>query len=63
MRAVFTLTPSSCADAVKPNPEQLEAFFAALCKTDMELDENILSKAEYEKAVAGKRHFRDHVAV
>jgi predicted transcriptional regulator YheO len=35
------------------------AFLDALCKTDMQLDENILSKAEYDKAMAGKRHFRD----
>ena len=46
-------------DQVLTDPEQLEAFIAALCKTDMALDENILSKDEYEKAVAGKRHFRD----
>ena len=45
-------------DEVLADPEQLEAFIAALCKTDMTLDENILSKDEYEKAVAGKRHFR-----
>ena len=50
-------------EAVRPDPEQLEAFFASLCKTDMQLDENILSQAEYEKAVAGKRHFRDYAAV
>lgn len=50
-------------EAVRNNDEQLDAFFAALCKTDMELDENILSKAEYDKAVAGKRHFRDYATV
>jgi hypothetical protein len=27
------------------------------------LDENILSKDEYEKALAGKRHFRDFTTV
>jgi hypothetical protein len=25
----------------------------------MQLDENILSRPEYEKALAGKRHWRD----
>lgn len=50
-------------DAVRNDPVQLEAFLAALCKTDMKLDENILSKTEYDKAVAGKRHFRDHATV
>jgi predicted transcriptional regulator YheO len=46
-------------DDVLANRDHLEAFMAAMCKTDMVLDENILSKAEYEKALAGKRHFRD----
>ena len=45
------------------NTEILEAFIKALCKTDMVLDENILSKDEYEKALAGKRHFRDITTV
>lgn len=50
-------------EAVKPDADMLETFFASLCKTDMELEENILSKTEYQKAVAGKRHFRDHAVV
>jgi predicted transcriptional regulator YheO len=41
------------------NEERLFAFIDTLCKIDMELDENILSKDEYDKALAGKRHFRD----
>ncbi len=45
------------------NKENLEVFIKALCKTDMVLDENILSKDEYEKALAGKRHFRDFTTV
>ena len=45
-------------DQVLEDREQLESFIAALCKTDMVLDENILSKDEYQKASAGKRHFR-----
>ena len=49
-------------DEVRDNQQQLDAFIEALCKTDMVLDENILSKDEYEKAMAGKRHFRDFVA-
>jgi hypothetical protein len=28
-------------------------------KTDMVLDENILSKDEYEKAVKGKKHWKE----
>jgi hypothetical protein len=47
------------AEEVRNNSETLDSFIKALCKTDMVLDENILSKDEYEKALAGKRHFRD----
>jgi predicted transcriptional regulator YheO len=47
---------------VRNDKAKLDAFIDALCKTDMVLDENILSKDEYEKALAGKRHFRDFVA-
>ena len=46
-------------DEVRTHRDELDAFIAALCKTDMTLDENILSKDEYAKALAGKRHFRD----
>jgi predicted transcriptional regulator YheO len=47
---------------VRNDKAKLDAFIDALCKTDMVLDENILSKDEYDKALAGKRHFRDFVA-
>ncbi len=50
-------------DEIRNNPDYLDAFINALCKTDMVLDENILSKDEYENALAGKRHFRDFTAV
>ncbi len=50
-------------DEVGNNQQQLDSFIAALCKTDMNLDENILSKDEYDKAMAGKRHFRDFASV
>lgn len=49
-------------DGVLPNPERIAEFFRNYCRTDMTLDENILSKPEYQKAVAGKRHFKDYVA-
>ena len=49
-------------DEVRTRSDELDAFIAALCKTDMNLDENILSKDEYAKALAGKRHFRDFAA-
>jgi len=51
------------AEEVRHDEDKLDAFINALCKTDMVLDENILSKDEYEKALAGKRHFRDFSGV
>ncbi len=49
-------------EEVRKNQEKLDGFINAICKTDMVLDENILSKDEYEKALTGKRHFRDFEA-
>jgi predicted transcriptional regulator YheO len=46
-------------EEVMKSQERLEAFFKNLCRTDMQLDENILSKDEYAKALKGKRHFKD----
>ena len=39
--------------------EQLSAFVDNLLRTDFELDENILSKDEYQNALNGKRHHLD----
>ena len=39
--------------------ERMETFFRDFCRTEMLLDENILSKDEYAKALKGKRHFKD----
>ncbi len=50
-------------DHVLASREATEEFFRRYCATDMELDENILSRPEYEKALAGKRHWRDGAAV
>jgi predicted transcriptional regulator YheO len=44
---------------VMKSQECIEAFFKNFCRTDMQLDENILSKDEYAKAIKGKRHFKD----
>ena len=46
-------------DEVMKSQERLGTFFQNLCRTDMRLDENILSKDEYAKAIKGKRHFKD----
>jgi len=40
-------------------PEKVATFFQTFCRTDMQLDENILSRDEYAKALKGKRHFKD----
>jgi hypothetical protein len=34
-------------------------WFRNFLRTDVQLDENILSKDEYAKALKGKRHFKD----
>ena len=41
------------------NQKKLNSFLDSVLKTEMVLDENILSKNEYEKALSGKKHFRD----
>lgn len=46
-------------DKVRNDPKLINKFLDAMCKVDMILDENILSKNEYENALNGKRHFRD----
>lgn len=46
-------------DHVLATPEATQEFFRSYCAVDMQLDENILSRPEYEKAVAGKRHWQD----
>jgi predicted transcriptional regulator YheO len=40
--------------------EKVVNFFQTFCRTDMQLDENILSRDEYAKALKGKRHFKDN---
>ena len=46
-------------EEVRNHPELKNKFLDSLCKTEMKLGENILSKSEYELAQNGKRHFRD----
>lgn len=46
-------------ESVMKDAARAEEFFRSFCHTDMRLDENILGKDEYAKAMAGKRHFRD----
>ena len=46
-------------DEVMSSRDRTETFFKSFCRTDMQLDENILSKDEYAKALKGKRQFKD----
>jgi len=46
-------------DEIMSSKERIETFFKNLCRIDMQVDENILSKDEYAKALKGKRHFKD----
>jgi hypothetical protein len=46
-------------DEVVKSLEQTAEFFRHYSHTDMQLSENILSKTEYQRALQGKRHFRD----
>jgi predicted transcriptional regulator YheO len=45
------------SEGVMKSQEQMESFFKGYCKTDMILEENILSKEEFEKAQKGKRYW------
>ena len=46
-------------EEVLSTAEKVAAFFQTFCRTEMQLDENILSRDEYAKALKGKRHFKD----
>lgn len=46
-------------DAVVADRSRLDAFIDNLLRTDFELDENILSPDEYQRALSGKRHYLD----
>jgi len=48
-------------DEVMQSKERIEAWFKNFCRIDRQLDENILSKDEYAKAMKGQRHFKDEV--
>jgi predicted transcriptional regulator YheO len=46
-------------EEVLSGSEKVVNFFQTFCRTDMQLDENILIRDEYSKALKGKRHFKD----
>src|ERR1700757_5111072 len=47
------------SEEVLKDRQRIEMWFQNFQRTDMQLDENILSKDEYAKARKGQRHFRD----
>ncbi|PTX43515.1 YheO-like PAS domain-containing protein [Christiangramia gaetbulicola] len=46
-------------EKVMADLKYVEEFFRIFCKTEMQLNENILSKDEYRLALEGKRHWQD----
>jgi predicted transcriptional regulator YheO len=46
-------------DQVLQDRERIVTWFQNFLRPDMQLDENILSKDEYAKALNGKRHFKE----
>ena len=46
-------------EEVLKDRQRIETWFQNFLRSDMQLDENILSKDEYAKALKGKRHFKD----
>src|SRR6266404_8080372 len=46
-------------EEVMQDRERIEAWFKNFLRVDMQVDENILSKDEYAKALKGRRHFKD----
>jgi predicted transcriptional regulator YheO len=46
-------------EEVLQDRQRIETWFRNFLRTEMQLDENILSKDEYAKALKGKRHFKD----
>jgi predicted transcriptional regulator YheO len=49
-------------EEVLQRQDRIETWFKNFLRTDMQLDENILSKDEYAKATKGMRHFKDEQA-
>jgi len=46
-------------DEVLKDRQRIETWFQNFLRADMQVDENILSKDEYARALKGKRHFKD----
>lgn len=46
-------------EEVLSTSDKMATFIQTFCRTDMKVEENILSRDEYAKALKGKRHFKD----
>jgi predicted transcriptional regulator YheO len=46
------------SDAVTKSVSEIDTFFRNYCLTELELDENILSRDEYARALQGKQHWK-----
>ena len=55
----LNLDANYITEEVLRDQQKILTWFGNFLRTDMQLDENILSKDEYAKALKGKRHFKD----
>ena len=55
----INIDASYLTEEVMQSKERIEAWFKNFCRTDMQLDENILSKDDYARAMKVQRHFKD----
>src|SRR5438046_5024772 len=55
----INIHPNYITEEVLRDRQRIETWFRNFCRIDMQLDENILSKDEYAKAMKGQRHFKD----
>lgn len=49
-------------EEVLQSEERIQTWFRNFLRTDLQIEENILSKDEFAKAAKGKRHFREEFA-
>lgn len=58
-RDFINIDANYITEEVLKDRQCIETWFQNFLRTDMQLDENILSKDEYAKAQKGQRHFKD----
>jgi hypothetical protein len=55
----YAARESGGPEEVMTDAQKVKNLFETFCRTDTQLDENILSRDEYQKALKGKRHWKD----